>query len=68
MRATGMKAMLVLWGVLAAQAALATPSESALQAQVTKRLRDANFDSITATVQGQVATLTGVVDRAAKAE
>jgi hyperosmotically inducible protein len=68
MRASGMKATLVLWGVLAAQAALATPSDSALQADVTKRLRDANFDSITATVHGEVATLTGVVDRAAKAE
>ena len=28
---------------------------------MTKRLRDANFDSITATVHGEVATLTGVV-------
>ena len=68
MKTNGMKAMLVLWGVLGAQAALATTPNSALQAQVTKRLRDANFDSVTATVEGQVATLTGVVDRVAKAE
>jgi hyperosmotically inducible protein len=68
MRAKGMKATVVLFGMLAAQTALAVTSDAALQAQVTKRLRDANFDSISATVQNEVATLTGVVDRAAKAE
>ncbi len=57
-----------LLGALGAYGAVTKASDSTLTAQVTKRLRDANFDSITATVNDRIATLAGTVDRAAKAE
>jgi hyperosmotically inducible protein len=52
-------------GVLGAKA---PTSDAALQAELTQRLRDANFDSITVDVNDRMATLTGTVDRLAKAE
>jgi hyperosmotically inducible protein len=58
----------VLGGVHVAQGAVARLSDTDLAAQVTKRLRDANFDSVGVTVNGGTATLTGAVDRLSKAE
>jgi hyperosmotically inducible protein len=59
-------AVVALAGAL--QAKVSGPSDAALTAQVEKRLRDVNFDSIAVTVNDRVATLTGTVDRLAKAE
>ena len=59
----------ILLGTLILTGALTAATRDAdLQAQVTERLRDANFDSITVVVGDQVATLAGTVDRLAKAE
>ena len=58
----------MILGAFAAHAAVTAPSDSALAAQATKRLRDANFDSVTVTVHDHMATLTGTVDRLSKAE
>ena len=63
-----MLAVTMIFGAFAAHAAVAAPSDAALAAQVTKRLRDANFDSVTVTVHDHMATLAGAVDRLAKAE
>jgi hyperosmotically inducible protein len=54
--------------VLGALGAKAPTSDAALQAELTQRLRDANFDSITVDVNDRMATLTGTVDRLAQAE
>jgi len=57
----------ILWGAMGLQAA-ANQADMALQSRVTKRLHDANFDSVTVTVSDRIATLTGVVDRLSKSE
>lgn len=57
-----------LLGAMGAYGAVTKASDSTLTAQVTKRLRDANFDSVTVNVNDRIATLAGAVDRAAKAE
>lgn len=58
-------ATMMLLGALEAKVAT---TDSALQAQVTARLRDANFDSISVEVNDRTALLAGAVDRVAKAE
>ena len=68
MRPQMMFAMAILAAALTAQAAVPRLSDSDLQAQVTKRLRDANFDSVAVTINDRVATLSGAVDRLSKAE
>ncbi|MBI3695119.1 MAG: BON domain-containing protein [Acidobacteria bacterium] len=61
-------AFMMIFGAFAAHATVTAPSDGALAAQVTKRLRDANFDSVTVTVHDHMATLAGSVDRLSKAE
>ena len=65
-------AALMLFGLLAAaplvEASSGPASDPALAAQVERRLRDANFDSVGVTVGAGIADLTGVVDRLSKAE
>jgi hyperosmotically inducible protein len=58
-------ATMMVLGALEAKVATTDP---ALQAQVTARLRDANFDSIAVEVNDRTALLTGTVDRLAKAD
>ena len=58
----------MLLGALGAYGAVTRIPDSTLAAQMTKRLRDANFDSIAVTVNEQMATLSGTVDRLSKAE
>ncbi len=58
----------IFLGVLGGLQAAATRPDATLETQLTKRLRDANFDSISAEVTGQTAVLTGTVDRLSKAE
>jgi len=57
----------MLLGTLGAYGAV-TPSDATLAAQVTERLRNANFDSVAVAVSDRMATLSGVVDRLSKAE
>ena len=57
----------ILIGALGAQGAVRS-SDATLQAQVSKRLRDANFDSVEVLVNDRMATLSGTVDRLSKAE
>lgn len=65
-------AALALFGLLAVaplvEASSGTAPDPAVAAQVEKRLRDANFDSVGVTVSAGIADLTGVVDRLSKAE
>lgn len=68
----GILGTVVLIGLLAgaplAQAAKSTPDDATLTAAVTKRLRDANFNSVAVAVNNHMAILSGTVDRLAKAE
>ena len=63
-----MKRNMLLATLILTGALTAATRDADLQAQVTQRLRDANFDSITVQVADHVATLGGTVDRLAKAE
>jgi hyperosmotically inducible protein len=65
MRSKLILATMVVLGTLEAKVAT---TDAALASQVTQKLRDANFDSILVDVNDRVATLTGAVDRVAKAE
>lgn len=58
----------ILLGAVGAYGAVTRIPDSTLAAQVTKRLRDANFDSVAVAVNDQMATLSGAVDRLSKAE
>ncbi len=62
------KMILATMMILGALEAKVATTDSALQAQVTARLRDANFDSIAVEVNDHTAILTGTVDRLAKAD
>lgn len=62
------KMILATMMILGALEAKVATTDSALQAQVTARLRDANFDSIAVEVNDRTALLTGTVDRLAKAD
>ncbi len=65
MRGKMILATLMVLGALEANTAA---TDAALAAQVTQRLRDANFDSVMVDVNDRTAFLTGTVDRVAKAE
>jgi len=62
------KLMVATVMVLGALQAKVAATDAALQEEVIRRLRDANFDSITVEVNDRTATLGGVVDRLSKAE
>ncbi|HYM12973.1 MAG TPA: BON domain-containing protein [Bryobacterales bacterium] len=57
-----------LAGAPLAQAAKSPADDATLTVAVTKRLRDANFDSVGVAVNNHLVMLTGAVDRLAKAE
>src|SRR5581483_8414540 len=65
-------ATVLLMGLLGCAPALLANAgvipDPALAAQVEKRLRDANFDSVGVTVNAGIADLTGTVDRLSKVE
>jgi len=62
-----LSAATILWAAPAGAATTRVP-DAGLEARVTQRLRDANFDSIYVKVSNGTVALTGAVDRLSKAE